>query len=189
MRHIILVWICHTALIIGEDTPLKNFYKSLKQNLIMKMEIKFLQIQFGNTFNSSGTFYLVANRKYVYDSYSIKMIVEDSLVTTINNKTRQLIYSSIDTDYLSILDILSGNLDNIEFLNKTSKHIDDFEVHKLGYKGSFQFDNDSGLLKSVKLIIDEDQSLMVEVKSIDLIENYEIPEINYNNFEVIDFRD
>tara|TARA_B100001250_G_C19508802_1_gene660748 strand:+ start:41 stop:610 length:570 start_codon:yes stop_codon:yes gene_type:complete len=189
MRHIILVWICHTTLIIGEDTPLNNFYKSLKKNLILKMEIKFLQIQFGNTFNSSGVFYVAANRRYVYDSPSINMIVEDSLITTINNKTRQIIYSSIDKDHLSILDILSGNLDNIEFLDKTSKYIDDFEVDKLGYKGSFQFDNDSGLLKLVKLIIDKDQSLMVEVKSVDLIENYDIPKINDKNFEIIDFRD
>ena len=189
MRHIILVWICHTTLLIGEDSLLKNYYKSLKQNLILKMEIEFFQNQFGNTFNSSGKFYVAANRKYVYDSFAIKMIVEDSLVTTINNKTRQLIYSSIDTDHISILDILSGNLDNIEFLDKTSKHIDDFAVPNLGYKGSFQFDNDSGLLKSVKLIIDEDQSLMVEVKSVGLIENYDLPEFNHKNFEVIDFRD
>ena len=60
----------------------------------------------------------------------IKIIVEDSLITTINNETRQLVYSSIDKDHLSILDILSGNLDNIEFLDKTSKHIDHFEVLK-----------------------------------------------------------
>ena len=189
MRHIILVCICHTALINGKDIPLNNFYKSLKQNLILKMEIKFLQNQFGNTFSTSGIFYVAANKKYVYDSSSIKMIVEDSLITTINNKTRQLIYSYIDKDHLSILDILSGNIENIEFLDKTSKHIDDFEVNKLGYKGSFQFDNDSGLLKSVKLIIDEDQSLMVEVKSVGLIENYDLPEFNHKNFEVIDFRD
>ena len=189
MRHIILVWICHTALLIGEDTPLKNFYKSLKQNLILKMEIDFIQKQFGNIFNSSGTFYISANRKYVYDSSSIKIIVEDSLITTINNETRQLVYSSIEKDHSSILDILSGNLNNIEFLNKTSTHIDHFNVLKLGYKGTFQFDKNSGLLKLVKLFIDEDQSLTVEVKSIDFIEYYDISDINDNKFEVIDLRD
>ena len=185
----ILVWVCHTAFIIGEDTPLNKFYKSLKQNLILKMEIDYSQNQFGNTFNSSGMFYVIANRKYVYDSSSIKMIVEDSLITTINNETRQLIYSSIDKDYLSILDILSGNLDNIEFLDKTNKHIDHFEVIKLGYKGTFQFDKDSGLLKLVKLSIDQDQSLMVEVKSVNFIEDFDISDINDKNYEVIDLRD
>ena len=185
----ILVWICHTTFLIGEDTPLKKFYKSLKQDVVLKMEISYSQNQFGNTFNSSGIFYVIGNRQYVYDSSSIKMIVEDSLITTINNETRQLVYSSIDKDHLSILDILSGNLDNIEFLDKTNKYIDHFEVLKLGYKGTFQFDKYSGLLKLVKLSIDQDQSLMIEVKSVNFIEHFEISNINDKNYEVIDLRD
>ena len=189
MRQIVLVWIFHTVLLIGEDTPLNDFYKSLKQNQILKMEIDFFQNQFGNTINSSGIFYVAANKKYVYDSSSIKIIVEDSLITTINNETRQLVYSSIDKDYLSILDILSGKLDNIKFLNKSNTHIDHFYVDNLGYKGTFQFDKNSGLLKTVKLFIDDDQSLMVKVKSVDFIHHYDMSDINDKNFEVIDLRD
>ena len=189
MRHIILVWICHTALLTGEDNLFKNFYKPLKQNLILKMEIDFFQNQFGNIFNSSGTFYVAENRKYVYESYEIKMVVEDSLITTINNETGQLIYSSIDKGHLSILDILSGNLNNTVILNKTSKHTEHFEELKLGYKGTFQFDKNSGLLKTVKLFIDDDQSLMIKVKSVDFIRQYDMSDINDKNFEVIDLRD
>ena len=185
----ILVWVCHTALLIGEDTPLKNFYKSLNKNLILKMEINFFQNQFGNTFNSSGIFYVIANGRYVYDSSSIKMVVEDTLITTINNETRQLVYSTIEKDHLSILDILSGKIDNIEFLDKTSLHIDNFEIPKLGYKGNFQVDKNSGLLKFLKLFVDKDQSLSVEVKSIDFIESYDMLDFNYEKFEVIDLRD
>ena len=61
MRNIILLWICYATLLTGEDSPLKNFYKSLKQNLILKMEINYFQNQYGNTFNSSGIFYIIAN--------------------------------------------------------------------------------------------------------------------------------
>ena len=189
MRHIILIWIFYVTFLIGEDTPLDNFYKSLKQNLILKMEIDFSQNQFGNTFNSSGIFYVIANRKYVYESYSIIMFVEDSVIKTINNETRQLVYSSIEKDHLSILDILSGKLDNIKFLSKTSAHIDHFDVLNLGYKGTFQFDKDSGLLNTVKLLIDDDQSLMVKVKTIDFIEHYDMSDFNDKKFEVIDLRD
>ena len=189
MRQIFLVLICHAALLIGENTPLKNFFNSLKQNLILKMEIDFSQNQFGNTFNSSGIFYVIENRKYVYDSNPIKMIAEDSMITTINNDTRQLVYSSIDNDNLSILDILSGDSDKIEFLVKTDPYIDNFKVLKLGYEGTFQFDKNSGMLKSVKLFIDEDQSLIIEVKSVSFIENYDILNINDKKFEIIDLRD
>ena len=68
------------------------------------------------------------NVKYVYDSSLIIVIVEDSLITTINNQTRQVVYSSIEKDYVTILDILSGNFNNIEFLNKTGTYLDHFIV-------------------------------------------------------------
>ncbi len=189
MRHIILVWICHTVLLIGEDTPLENFYKSLRQNLVLKMEINFFQEQFGNKLNSSGIFYVIAERQYVYDSSLIKVIVEDSLVTTVNYETKQVIYSAIEKDYLSILDILSGSLDNIEFLDEASTYISYFRVPKLEYEGTFQFDKNNGLLEQVKLFIDENQNLMVEVKSVDFIKNYDIPDIDRKKFETIDLRD
>ncbi len=189
MRNIILLWICYATLLSGENTPLKNFYKSLKQNLILKMEIDFFQNQYGNTFISSGTFYVIAQGKYVYDSYSIKIIVEDSIITTFNNETRQLVYSFAEKDHLSILDILSGKLDNIEFLDKVNMHTDHFKVENLGYHGIFEFDKSSGLLSLIKLFVDRDQSIMVEVKSIDFIDDYKGLDINHNNFEVIDLRD
>ena len=189
MRHIILIWIFYAAFLIGEDTPLNDFYKSLKQNQILKMEIDFSQNQFGNAFNSLGVFYVISNRKYVYDSFSIKIIVEDTLITSINNKTRQIVFSAIDEDHLSILDILSGNLDNIVFLEKTSRHFDDFEVLRKGYRGTFQFDRDSGLLKMVKLFIDKDQSFEIKVKSIDFIKHYDMSDTHDKNFEVIDLRE
>ena len=189
MRYIILVWICHTAFLIGENTPLKNFYKSLKQNLILKMEINFTQNQFGNTFNSSGLFYVIANRKYVYDSSSIKIIVEDSLITTINNETKQLVYSLIDKNHLSILDILSGHLNNIQFLEKKSKYVDHFKVLELGYEGTFEFHEENGLLKLIKLHEGEEQTIIIEVESIDFIHNYIVPGINGKNFEIINLRD
>ena len=153
------------------------------------MEINFFKTNLEILLILLGYFMWHQNKKYVYDSSSIKIIVEDSLITTINNETRQFVYSSIDKDHLSILDILSGDLDNIEFLDKTNKHIDHFEVLKFGYKGTFQFDKDNGLLKLVKLSIDQDQSLMVEVKSVNFIEDFDISDIKDKNYEVIDFRD
>ena len=153
------------------------------------MDIDFSQNQFGNTFSSSGVFFVIEERKYVYDSSSIKIIVEDSLITTINNETMQLVYSSIEKDHLSILDILSGNLDNIEFLDKMSMHMDHFTVQELGYEGSFEFDKNNSLLKFIKLSIDEDQSLMVKVKSVNFIEDYDFTNIYDKKYEVIDLRD
>ncbi len=189
MRYFILVWVFQTTFIIGEDSPLRNFYNSLNKNRIIKMEIDFSQNQFGNTYSSMGSLIIIKDKKYVYDSFPIKIIVEDSLITTINNETLQLVYSSIDKNHLSILDILSGSFNNIQFLDKKSSHIDHFKIVELGYDGIFQFDENTGLLNIIKLEIDKDQSLMVEVKSFDYIDHYDISDINEKNFEVIDLRD
>ena len=101
MRHFILVWICQSALLISDHTLLKNFYNSLnnKNNLILRMEINFSQNQFGNTFNSTGAFYVISRNKYLYDSFPIKIIVKDSLITSLNNETMQLVYSSIEKEH------------------------------------------------------------------------------------------
>ena len=189
MHYILFVWIFNMSLLSGMDTPLNNFYKSFENNLILKMEINFFQNQFGNTFNSSGIFYVIEDGKYSYESSNVKMVVEDSLITTINNETRQLIYSSIEKNYLSILDILSGNMENIVFQDKSKTHINHFKLLPWGYEGAFQFDSISDQLKSLKLSIDDDQNLIINVKSIDFIDHINLLDINYNTFEIIDLRD
>ena len=189
MRLIILIWICHATLLNGEHSLLNSFYEPLKRNMILKMEINFFQSQFGNEYNSSGIFYVVDYRKYVYDSQSIKLIVEDSLITTINNETRQLVYSSIDNNQLSVLDIMSGNLENIEFMDQKSNHTYHFKVPKLEYEGILEFDKVSNQLKLVNFYIDGDQSVTIEVKSVQHINYYDMSIANDENFEVIDLRE
>ena len=94
MRQIFLVWIYSIALLLGQISPLKNFYSFLNQGHIVRMEIDFYQKQFDNAYQSSGSFYLIGEKNYVYDSLSFQMIVKDSLVTTINHETNQLSHIS-----------------------------------------------------------------------------------------------
>ena len=101
----------------------------------------------------------------------------------------QLVYSSLEEEHVSILGILSGNLKNIELLENTSKYIAHYKVLDLDYEGVFQFNKNSGLLKSITLTIDAHQYLSVKVKSVDFIIYNDMPNINYDNFEIIDFRD
>ena len=116
MRQIFLVWIYSIALLFGQISPLKNFYSFLNQDHIVRMEIDFYQKQFDNSYRSSGFFYLIGEKNYVYDSLSFQMIVKDSLVTTINHETNQVVYSSIQKEQLTILDILSGEKEYVEFI-------------------------------------------------------------------------
>ena len=73
MRQIFLVWIYSIALLLGQTSPLQTFYSFLNQDHIVKMEIDFYQKQFDNSYRSSGSFYLIGEENYVYDSLLFQM--------------------------------------------------------------------------------------------------------------------
>ena len=189
MSRIFLVWIYSIALLLGQTSPLKTFYSFLDQDHIVRMEIDFYQKQFDDSYRSSGFFYLIGKKNYVYDSLSFQMIVKDSLVTTINHETNQVVYSSIEKGQLTILDILSGRKDYVEFLDETAaSNVKNFNIPDLDYSGSFEFDQDTGLIKMIKLNIDYNQNVSITVISIEAIENYIEPDFDLNRFEIIDLR-
>ena len=189
MRQIFLVWIYSIALLLGQISPLKNFYSFLNQGHIVRMEIDFYQKQFDNAYQSSGSFYLIGEKNYVYDSLSFQMIVKDSLVTTINHETNQVVYSSIQKEQLTILDILSGRKEYLEFLDESdASNVKKFNIPNLDYSGSFEFDQDTGLIKMIKLDIDYNQNVSIMVLSIEAIGNYTKPDFDLNRFEIIDLR-
>ena len=189
MRRIFLVWIYSIALLLGQTSPLKTFYSFLDQDHIVRMEIDFYQKQFDDSYRSSGFFYLIGEKNYVYDSLLFQMIVKDSLVTTINHETNQVVYSSIEKGQLTILDILSGRKDYVEFLDETAaSNVKNFNIPDLDYSGSSEFDQDTGLIKMIKLNIDYNQNVSITVISIEAIENYTEPDFDLNRFEIIDLR-
>ena len=131
----------------------------------------------------------MTKKKYAYETSSFIVVMEEDHIKTINSNTRQIIYSSFNNNQINIFDILSGDSDQIKFLDDKNEYINNFDIPQYGYRGIFEFHQNNGLLKSIKLNIDEYQTFMVEVKSIDFIEYYEIPDINDYGFEIVDLRE
>lgn len=189
MRQFSLVWVIFVVAIFGEENHLNNFYKLLNRDNITKIDINFFQKQFDNSFNSSGSFYSLSKNNYCYDSPLFKIIAEDRVIMTINHETNQVVYSSIDSTQVGILDILSGNKSFIEFTDYVeNSYIYNFAIHDLGYTGFFEFDKVTGKLKMVKLEIGDNQIIMIEIRSIKIIKNYIMPTFDRNIFEIIDLR-
>jgi len=190
MRQLLLVCVLIITLIFGGENKLDNFYKLLDQDGIVRIDINFFQKQFESSFNTSGSFYLIDKLNYYYDSPSFQILVNDSLITTINYETNQVVYSSIDRRQLGVFDILSGNKEFIEFSdNKNNDYVNNFTVYELGYSGLFEFDRDTGLLKLIKLEISNSQNILIDILSIGFVKDYIRPDLDSNKFEIVDLRD
>ena len=166
MRQFLLVWVLIITLIFGGENRLNDFYKFLGQDGVIRIDINFSQKQFESSFGSSGSFYLIDKLNYFYDSPSFQILTNDSVLTTINYETNQVIYSSIDNNQLGVFDILSGNKEYIEFSdNKNNSYVNNFIVKELGYSGFFEFDRNTGKLKFIKLEIGDSQIILIDTKS------------------------
>ena len=189
MRQFLFVGALIITLVFGGEPRINIFYKLLDQGSIIRMDINFSQKQFENSFNSSGSFYLIDKLNYYYDSPSFQILANDSLMTTINYETHQVVYSSIDSSKLGIFDILSGNKEFIEFSdNKNNDYVNNCIVHGLGYNGLFEFDRGTGILKLIKLEISDSQIILIDIISIDVVKDYIMPDFDKNKFEIVDLR-
>ena len=63
-----------------------------------------------------------------------------------------------------------------------------FVVAQLGFDGFFSFNNKTGLMQSLNLNIGQNQLISIEVISIDLIDDFSMPSLNVENFDIIDLR-
>jgi len=172
-------------------SPIDYFNKILNSNSYVKMEIDFFHKQYENNYNSKGVFFFIDKEKYVFDSSDFLLIVDDSISTTINHKTSQIIFSIIPKGQLNIFDILSGEYENIIFTEEEiSNNLKNFyfKIRDFNYSGFVVVDLLSKNIKKINLELDINQIISVDIKSFELIKNYEIPKISNYRYEIIDFR-
>ena len=169
---------------------LNDFYSLLESSSVVKLKIEFTQNQFENIFESVGECYLIGNEEYYYESIDIRVHAKENQLITKNYKTNQILYSEIDRAQLNILDILSGSRDQIEFLDKDLHYNKyHFVIPTLGFKGYFKFQENTGVLQSIHLIMDLNQTLVINVVSLEILKGNFTPKIDLENFEIIDLRD
>ena len=169
---------------------LNDFYRLIESSSVVKVKIKYTQNQFENVFESLGDCYLLDNEEYYYESSYIRVYAKENQLITKNYKTNQILYSDIDRSQLNILDILSGSRDQIEFLDKdlnSNKY--HFVIPVLGFKGYFKFQENTGALQSIQLIMDSNQKIFIDVVLMEILKGSFTPKMDLENFEIIDLRD
>jgi len=169
---------------------LNDFYSLLEGSVVVKLKIKYTQSQFENIFESVGDCYLIGNEEYYYESNDIRVYAKENQLITKNYKTSQILYSDIDRNQLNILDILSGSKDQIEFLDDnlhSNKY--NFVISALGFKGYFKFQENTGALQNIQLIMDSNQTISINVALMEVLKGSFTPKMDMENFEIIDLRD
>ena len=167
---------------------LENFYKLLEQHSVLRLSISIIQEQFEKKYKSFGDFFILGSNKYFYDSSELKISVNNNEIVTKNYLSRQIVYNDLVKSELNLFDILSGNKNNIEFVDyKGDENRYDFHIPSIGFKGHFLFEHKSGNLKLISLDNDLKHSISININNIELLDVYN-PKIEKEDFEVIDLR-
>ena len=166
-----------------------DFYEMLENPGTAAFNIKYTQTQFGSVFESVGVCYFIGSGEYFYQSEDIEIYAQVDQIATKNFRTKQVLLNSINNNNISLMTILSGNKKQIEFIDKSNRDFNYyFVVTQLGFDGFFSFNNKTGLMQSLNLNIGQNQLISIEVISIDLIDDFSIPSLNVENFDIIDLR-
>tara|TARA_B100001142_G_scaffold271532_1_gene278100 strand:- start:4 stop:219 length:216 start_codon:yes stop_codon:yes gene_type:complete len=64
-----------------------------------------------------------------------------------------------------------------------------FAIPSLGFKGYFKFQENTGVLQSIHLIMDSNQTIDINVVLLEVLKGNFTPKIDLENFEIIDLRD
>ena len=187
------VVICFILILIFFDfagaNHIDEFYEMLENPGTAAFNIKYTQTQFGSVFESVGVCYFIGSGEYFYQSEDLEIYAQADQIATKNFRTKQVLLNSINNKNISLMTILSGNKKQIEFINKYDHDFNySFVVTQLGYVGFFSFNNTTGNVKSLILNIGQNQLISIEVISIDLIDDFSMPSLNVENFDVIDLR-
>jgi len=187
------VVICFILVLILFDFAAANhideFYEMLENPGTAAFNIKYTQTQFGSAFESVGVCYFIGSGEYFYQSEDIEVYAQVDQIATKNFRTKQVLLNSINNNNISLMTILSGNKKQIEFIDKSNRDFNYyFVVTQLGFDGFFSFNNKTGLMQSLNLNIGQNQLISIEVISIDLIDDFSMPSLNVENFDIIDLR-
>ena len=155
---------------------------------VIKLNINFTQIQFDKSYESFGDFFILGDKQYFYDSRDMKIHADRNNIVTKNYLNKQVVYNDLAFEELNLFDILSGNRKYIKFLmDKVDFNKFNFFIPTHGFKGYFLFEPRSGHLKLIFIEINLNQSVSIDINKIEILDDY-LPEIEVDNFEVIDLR-
>ena len=181
-----------TSLGISQEDIFDSFLRFIHQDSGIRMNIKFHQTQFGESYTTAGTFYYLQDGYYVYDSHKQRIIVNGDTITTINKHANQIIYDLSIPSSVNIFDILTGNMEGIKrepaILEKSGYRIL-FTVPDWEFSGVLRLNSGLGQPTDLELSAGDGQNIRIQILSSENLSENSIPDYETTDFDVIDLRE
>ena len=176
----------------AQPDPYQQFldYMNAKGGRIL--EIEFYQEQFGERFESNGTFFYLGKRYYTFDALDQRITFNNGEITTINKVGKQVVYDQAIPGEVTIFDILTGTNKSLQtgetLLEKNGFRIPftllDWEMH-----GTIRTIPDSGKPKEIILKTDENSEIWIKIVSVESVKGRDVTTIDLTEYEIIDLRE
>ena len=188
----IFVFFLSAELIFPNENPFGKFHQFIKskENCILTLEI--YQKQFDKIHKSFGSLQFVSEDHYIFDDQNQRIIYKGKTIKTINKNSNQIIYDSHTNNDFNILNILTGK--NVDIEIKGQKIEDgvskaSFFIADVSILGVLWTKIDTGEIKKIKLIADEDLEIEINILSSNFNINDSLALIDTLGYEIINLRE
>lgn len=179
-------------LLDGISDPYHTFLRFINESGSIKMSLDFYQTQYGEYFETSGSFYYLRDQYYFFDHPSQRLIFKDGEITTINKNNRQIIIDNIVPGEVTIFNILSGEKEFILTQDATMENGYSkipFNIPSWDLKGLLRVVPGSGIPLEVILFSGDQNEKRIKINLVEPCDTIAIPKIDVTNFEKIDLRE
>ena len=188
----IFLIIITTSYVYANNIQYKQFQNFMNVNKETVLNIQIQQHQFGKQYDTTGKLYFINDEKYVYDTKNQRISYDNGSLETINKATKQVIYDRDIDNSLSIINLLSGRDNRIEItetiLDKLGNRIS-FFLNDWDLEGDIWTVPRTGRPIKIKLVLAVDEYMILNIDSLEIYPNVEIPEFEISGFEIIDLRE
>jgi hypothetical protein len=101
----------------ADSNLLGNIREVLLQSPGTGMDVQVQQVQYHNTYSTTGYVEVLGSNRYFFDSAEQTILVDDRTIKTWNKTRQQLIIDTIVKDEFSLFSLLSGNFQGLEIIN------------------------------------------------------------------------
>ncbi len=180
------------SLSFAQTDPYQEFFNYMNAQGGRILEIEFYQEQYGERYESKGTFYYSGKMHYTFDAVDQRITFKDGEITTINKVGKQVIYDRTIPGEVTIFDILTGTDDSIQrgeaLLEKSGFRIP-FTLSEWDMRGTIRTIPVIGKPKEIILKTGDDSDIRIKIISAEPGKERDVAEIDLTGYEIIDLRE
>ncbi|MBT3180617.1 MAG: hypothetical protein HN674_03715 [Candidatus Marinimicrobia bacterium] len=180
------------SLSLSQPDPYQQFLEFMNTKGGRILEIEFYQEQYGERYNSTGTFFYLGEMDYTFDANDQRISFNKGEIITINKIDKQVIYDKSIPGEVTIFDILIGEKNAIQtgepLLEKNGLRIP-FTLKEWDMRGAIRTNPSNGKPREIILNTDEDSEIRIKIISSKLANEQGARAINLTEYEIIDLRE